>query len=164
MIPLIRTLNGTLDRFPHDMVALALRVFPALVFWQSGRTKVDGLFTIKESTWFLFEHEYALPLIQSDLAAVLATTAEHLLPALMILGLFTRASALGLLGMTIVIQTFVYSDAWITHGLWAATLLALVARGPGALSLDHALRLERQTRASQRLIATDQTYVEGQRP
>jgi putative oxidoreductase len=164
MIPLIRTLNGTLDRIPHDLVALALRVFPALVFWQSGRTKVDGLFTIKDSTWFLFEHEYALPLIPSDLAAVLATTAEHLLPALMILGLFTRASALGLLGMTIVIQMFVYPDAWITHGLWAAALLALVARGPGALSLDRALRLEGETGASQRLIATDQTYVERQRP
>ena len=122
-----------------------LRVFPALVFWQSGQTKVEG-FAIKDSTWFLFEHEYALPLIPSDLAAVMATLAEHLLPALLILGFLTRLSALGLVAMTAVIQIFVYPDAWMTHGLWAAPLLALVARGPGAWSLDHLLRLDGPSR------------------
>ena len=129
------------DRIPAAPVALVLRVFPALVFWQSGRTKVEGL-SIKDSTWFLFEHEYALPLIPSDLAAVAATVAEHLLPVLLILGLFTRLSALGLLAMTLVIQIFVYPDAWMTHGLWAAPLLAVVAQGPGAWSLDRVLRLD----------------------
>jgi len=90
MIVLIRRLNGLFDRIPHDLVALALRVFPAMVFWQSGRTKVEGLFTIKDSTWFLFKEEYALPVIPPDLAAVLGTTAEHVLPILLVLGLFTR--------------------------------------------------------------------------
>jgi putative oxidoreductase len=142
MIALIRRLNGLFDRIPHDMVALALRVFPALVFWQSGRTKVEGLFTIKESTWFLFKEEYALPLIPSDLAAVLGTTAEHVLPILLVLGLFTRFAALGLLGMTAVIEIFVYPDAWVTHGLWAASFLALISWGPGRLSVDHLLGLE----------------------
>jgi putative oxidoreductase len=135
-------LNGLLNRIPLDVVSLALRVFPAMVFFQSGRTKVEGLISIKDSTWFLFEHEYALPLIPSDIAAVMATTAEHLLPVLMILGLATRLSALGLLGMTAVIQTFVYPDAWVTHGLWASALLALVAFGPGRLSLDHLIGLD----------------------
>ena len=51
---------------------MALRIFPALVFWQSGQTKVEG-FTLKDSTWFLFEHEYALPLIPPEVAAVMAT-------------------------------------------------------------------------------------------
>ena len=129
------------DRIPAAPVALVLRVFPALVFWQSGRTKVEGL-SIKDSTWFLFEHEYALPLIPSDLAAVASTVAEHLLPVLLILGLFTRLSALGLLAMTLVIQIFVYPDAWMTHGLWAAPLLAVVAQGPGAWSLDRVLGLD----------------------
>ena len=142
MISLIRQLNGLLDRIPNDFVALALRVFPAMVFFQSGRTKVDGVFSIKDSTWFLFENEYALPIIPSDLAAVLGTTAEHVLPILMILGLATRFSALGLLVMTAVIQIFVYPGAWITHGLWAAALLAVVARGPGAWSLDRVLGLD----------------------
>lgn len=129
------------DRIPDAAVALGLRVFPALVFWQSGRTKVEGL-AIKDSTWFLFEHEYALPLIPSDLAAVAATLAEHVLPVLLILGLCTRLSALALLAMTAVIQIFVYPGAWITHGLWAAPLLAVVARGPGAWSLDRLLGLD----------------------
>ena len=145
---MIRQLNRRFDLIPADAVSLALRVFPALVFWQSGRTKVEGVFTIKDSTWFLFKEEYALPVIPSDLAAVLATTAEHLLPALMILGLFTRLSALGLLAMTAVIQVFVYPDAWVTHGLWAAALLALIAQGPGRFSLDHILHLDRARQAS----------------
>lgn len=142
MRALFNQANDLMGRIPQDIVSLALRIFPAMVFFQSGRTKVEGIFSIKESTWFLFEHEYALPLIPSNLAAVLATTAEHLLPILMILGLATRLSALGLLAMTAVIQIFVYPDAWVTHGLWAAALLAVVARGPGALSLDHLLGLD----------------------
>ncbi|MFZ3585182.1 DoxX family protein [Loktanella sp. DJP18] len=142
MLAILTRLNALFDRIPHDVVALALRVFPAMVFLQSGRTKVDGVFSIKDSTWFLFEHEYALPLIPSQLAAVLGTTAEHVLPILMILGLATRVSALGLLGMTAVIQIFVYPDAWVTHGLWAAAFLALIARGPGAVSLDRVLGID----------------------
>lgn len=146
MPAIVRRLNGLFDRIPQDVVGLALRVFPAMVFLQSGRTKVEGLFTIKESTWFLFEHEYALPLIPPNIAAVMAATAEHVLPVLMILGFATRLSALGLLGMTAVIQTFVYPDAWVTHGLWASALLALIARGPGALSLDRLFGLDGQSR------------------
>ena len=137
----ISALNRLIARIPPDAVALMLRIFPALVFWQSGRTKVEG-FHIKDSTWFLFEHEYALPLIPSDLAAVMATVAEHLLPVLLIVGVLTRLSALGLLGMTAVIQIFVYPDAWMTHGLWAAALLAVAARGPGRWSVDHLAGLD----------------------
>ncbi len=142
MISIIRSLNQLFNRIPDDLVALALRIFPAMVFLLSGRTKVEGLFSIKDSTWYLFENEYALPLIPSDIAAVLATTAEHVLPILLILGLFTRFSAFGLMCMTAVIQIFVYPDAWATHGLWAAALLAVVARGPGNISLDRLLGLD----------------------
>jgi putative oxidoreductase len=134
-------LNSYADRIPLDLVVLGLRIFPAMVFWQSGRTKVEGL-AIKDSTWFLFEHEYALPLIPSGMAAVLATAAEHLLPALLILGLLTRISAFALLAMTAVIQVFVYPGAWMTHGLWAASLLGVLAWGPGRWSLDHLLGLD----------------------
>jgi len=139
---MIRPIDALLARIPADAVQLALRVFPALVFWQSGRTKVDGL-AIRDSTFFLFEHEFALPLIPHQWAAVLATVAEHVLPLLMIVGLMTRLSALGLLGMTAVIQIFVYPSAWVTHGLWACALLAVVAYGPGRLSLDHLLTRRR---------------------
>lgn len=67
----------------------------------------------------------------------MAATAEHLFPALILIGLATRFSALALLGMTIVIQFLVYPDAYPTHGVWAAALLFLVARGPGPVALDH---------------------------
>ena len=137
---MIGRINRVFDRLGWDIPAFALRLSPAVVFFQSGRSKVEGL-AIKDSTWFLFEQEYALPLIPSDWAAVLATLAEHALPVALVLGIATRLSALGLLGMTAVIQTFVYPEAWVTHGMWAACFLAIIARGPGRLSLDHLLRL-----------------------
>ena len=137
---MIGRINRVFDRLGWDIPAFALRLFPAVVLFQSGRSKVEGL-AIKDSTWFLFEQEYALPLIPSDWAAVLATLAEHALPVALVLGIATRLSALGLLGMTAVIQTFVYPEAWVTHGMWAACFLAIIARGPGRLSLDHLLRL-----------------------
>lgn len=135
------SLNRLGGRVPYAAVALALRLFPAAVFWSSGRTKVDG-FAIADSTWYLFEHEYALPVIPPALAAVMATLAEHLLSGALALGLLTRLAAFGLLVMTLVIQVFVYPGAWMTHGLWAACLLALIRFGPGALSLDAAFRLD----------------------
>lgn len=137
-LALLRLSDTLLSRLPWDVAALALRLFPALVFLASGQTKVDG-FAIADSTWYLFEHEYALPLIPPAWAAVAATIAEHVFPVLLILGLATRASALALLGMTLTIQIFVYPDAWATHGLWAACFLGLIAGGPGRLSLDRQL-------------------------
>ncbi|SEM63616.1 putative oxidoreductase [Gemmobacter aquatilis] len=137
-LALLRLSDTLLSRLPWDVAALALRLFPALVFLASGQTKVDG-FAIADSTWYLFEHDYALPLIPPAWAAVAATLAEHVFPVLLILGLATRASALALLGMTLTIQIFVYPDAWATHGLWAACFLGLIAGGPGRLSLDRQL-------------------------
>jgi len=125
---------------PDALLLLIARLGIAAVFFQSGRTKVEGLLTIKSSTYDLFANEYALPLIPSDLAARLATGAEHLFPVLLVLGLATRFSALALLGMTTVIEVFVYPDAWPTHLSWAGLLLPLVARGGGAWSLDRLLR------------------------
>ena len=138
---LMRRANGLLGALPYDVAAIALRLFPAAVFWLSARTKVNG-FAIADSTWFLFEHEYALPIIPSAAAAVLATIAEHVFPVLLVLGLFTRLSAVALLVMTLTIQVFVYPNAWVTHGLWAACFLTLIAAGPGRLSADRALGLE----------------------
>lgn len=149
---LLQQINGLFDHLTWDIPALALRIFPAAIFFASGRTKMDG-WQIADSTWFLFEHEYALPLIPSNVAAVAATVAEHVLPILLILGLATRLSALGLLGMTAVIQIFVYPEAWQTHGLWAACLLAVAARGPGRVALDHLAGLDGQTAKSGLLVS-----------
>lgn len=71
---------------------------------------------------------------------MLAAFGEHFLPALLLMGLATRLSALGLLGMTAVIQIMVYPGAYPTHGVWAAVLLYLMAHGPGKLSLDAWIR------------------------
>lgn len=123
------------ESLPHALLALAARLVIASVFWASGRTKVDGL-SIREQTYFLFEHEYALPLVDHRLAAVMATIAEHVFPVLLVMGLATRFSALSLLGMALTIQIFVYPGAWQTHGLWAVCLLFLIKYGAGTLSLD----------------------------
>lgn len=129
-------LAARLDRLPVWPLTLFFRLLLASIFWQSGRTKVEG-FNLRQQTFFLFEHEYALPLIDPRWAAYAATLAEHLLPLLLVIGLATRLSAFGLLAMTLVIQVFVYPGAWQTHGLWALGLLLIIARGPGPLSLDN---------------------------
>jgi putative oxidoreductase len=123
----------------HDVIALAARFGIAGVFLQSGRTKVDGWLTVTDSTVYLFREEYKLPLVDPALAAHLAAYAEHLFPLLLIVGLTTRLAALALLGMTAVIEFFVYPDAWPTHLTWAAALLYLLGRGAGRLSLDRLL-------------------------
>jgi putative oxidoreductase len=129
---------GWLQRCPDAVLLLAARVFPAAVFWQSGRTKLDG-WQLNDNVRYLFREEYRLPWIDPDLAAMVAATAEHVLPLLLLLGLATRISALALLAMTAVIQIFVYPDAWPTHGTWAALFLLLATRGGGAWSLDRLL-------------------------
>lgn len=126
---------------PQWALSLIIRFGVAGVFFLSGRTKVDGLLHITDSTYYLFETEYRLPLIPSDVAAHLATYSEHLFPILIVLGLATRLSALALLGMTMVIQVFVYPLGWPVHLLWAGLLLYLVRFGAGPVSLDRLLRL-----------------------
>ena len=126
---------------PDDLLALASRLSIAGIFFLSGRTKVEGLLTVTDSAYELFRTEYKLPLVPPELAAHLAAYAEHLFPLLLVLGLFTRLSALSLLGMTLVIQLFVYPSAWATHLSWAALLLYLAGRGGGRLALDRLLRI-----------------------
>lgn len=126
----------------HSALALIDRVAIAAIFFLSGRTKVDGFLTISDSAYALFRTEYRLPLIPPEVAAHMAAYAEHLFPVLLVLGLFTRLSALALLGMTAVIQTFVYPDAWPTHLSWAGLMLYLVAHGGGKASFDRLLGLK----------------------
>jgi putative oxidoreductase len=125
----------------EDVLALVTRFGVAAIFFQSGRTKVDGILHITDGTYALFESEYHVPLLPPVVAAHAATYSEHLFSILLVLGLFTRLSALAFLGMTAVIEIFVYPDAWPTHLSWAGLLLFLIARGGGRFSLDHLLRL-----------------------
>lgn len=139
MTKLIDILIGHFSRIPYWLVGLVGRLAIGLVFWNSGRTKVKGwnIFEVNDATLFLFKEEYKLPLLPAELAALAAQLAEHVLPALLIVGFATRFSALGLLIMTLVIQIFVYPNAYVIHGTWAAILLMLAKYGPGEVSLDY---------------------------
>jgi len=128
---------------PPSLLLLVARLGTAAVFFLSGRTKVDGVLHITDATYELFRTDYALPFMDPAVAAHVATYSEHLFPILLTIGLFTRPSALVLLGMTSVIEIFVYPDAWPTHLSWAGLLLPLVAFGGGGWSLDRLIGLER---------------------
>jgi putative oxidoreductase len=123
---------------PPALLLLVQRLGIAAIFFQSGRTKVEGWFTIPDTTYELFRYEYAGVPLPPEFAAVMATVSEHVFPILLVLGLCTRLSALALLGMTLTIQIFVYPDAWPTHLSWAGLLLPLIALGGGTFSLDRA--------------------------
>ena len=126
-------------QIPDSMILFVARLGIAGVFLLSGRTKVSGWLTITPETYELFRSEYALPFLAPELAARAATYAEHVLPLLLAVGMFTRFAALGLFAMTAVIQIFVYPDAWPTHLVWSGLLLLLIARGAGAWSLDRTI-------------------------
>lgn len=136
-----RTADALERLIGHSLLALAARFGIAGIFFLSGRTKVEGWLAVSDNAVALFADEYKVPLLSPDLAAHLATYAEHLFPILLVLGLATRLSALALLGMTAVIQFFVYPDAWATHLSWAGLLLYLMGRGAGICSLDRVLGL-----------------------
>lgn len=124
-----------------DLILAVSRLGIASVFFYSGRTKVTGFLTLTDGAVELFRTEYRLPWVDPVLAAHAAAYAEHLFPLLLVLGLATRLSALALLGMTLVIQVFVYPDAWPAHLSWAAPLLLLAAKGAGAWAIDRRVRL-----------------------
>ncbi len=122
-----------LDGVPYTVLAIPLRLAVATVFWNSAMTKLANW----DTAVALFVDEYKLPLLPPELVAYVAVSIELTTPALLVAGLFTRVAALVLLGMTAVIEIFVYPLAWPTHLQWAAMLLILLCRGPGRLSVDH---------------------------
>ena len=142
-------LQAWLTRYAVDLALLALRLPVAVVFWRSGRTRVAGwnIFHLTDSQIYLFDQEFHMPV--PELMAHLTAVAEHVLPVLLIAGLFTPLTALGMLTMTLVIQFFVFPDAWLTaHMFWATILFAVLVLGPGRISLDALLarRLRRKRR------------------
>lgn len=150
IVSLPGSLINLFSRIPDSLIALIGRFSIAAIFWKSGQTKIEGLAIdlvsgefqfgwphLSESALELFRSEYQLPLLPPELAAPMAAFGEHLFPILILLGLATRFSSLALLIMTMTIQIFVYPDAYPTHGVWAAVLLVLIARGPGVVSIDH---------------------------
>jgi len=149
-------MTGIMSKIQLCFLALIARAVMATIFWKSAMTKIafngEGLtefslaqiwhtltlnWTVADSTYMLFEYEYGLPVIPFTWAANMAVAAEIILPIALVLGLFTRYAALAMLGMTAVIQIFVYPELWTVHGLWAIALLAIMSVGGGRLSVDH---------------------------
>ncbi|MBK8175431.1 MAG: DoxX family protein [Rhodospirillales bacterium] len=122
-----------LGRYPQSLLGLAFRFAIAVVFWRSGMTKIASW----DVTLNLFQYEYAVPLLPPEIAAYMAAAAELSCPVLLVFGLGTRFAAAALLGMTAVIQIFVYPASWPDHLLWGSILVYLLTRGGGLLSLDH---------------------------
>lgn len=126
---------GIANRVPYSALAIPLRLAVAVVFWNSAMAHLDSWDTTLEQ----FATDYQLPFLPPVLAAYMAITIELTTPFLLLFGLATRFAALVLLGMTAVIEVFIYPEAWPTHIQWAAMMLVLLCRGPGVLSLDHLL-------------------------
>ncbi len=128
--------TGWFEAIPYWLIAVACRIALAQVFWSSAQTHLADW----SATLFLFEDDYALPLLPPELAAYMAITIELVVPVLLLLGLATRFASLVVFGMTLVIEIFVYPAAWPTHIQWAAMMLVLMAYGAGPLSLDWLVR------------------------
>lgn len=147
---------------PYALVALALRLVMARVFFLDGQTRIDGPrlpltvqdwlpgvdfsvvlpMQVKAETFTAFLVQYPPLPVPPVLAAYLLSYAEFLLPVMLVIGLGTRFAALGLLVVTAMIQVYVMPEAlWSTHIYWAALLLLLLSRGAGQMSLDHVIKL-----------------------
>ncbi len=129
----VKRLVAGLERFPLWIFQFLFRLGVGLVFWDSGQSKIASW----QITILLFRDEYRVPFLPAEFAAMAATAVELSMPVLLLFGLATRLATLPLLGMTLVIQLFVYPESWSVHLVWAAMLGFILTRGPGALSLDH---------------------------
>lgn len=140
ILELIAAVLNILGQIPESFMLLLCRLAVGSVFFKSGLTKVDlETYSLAQSTFDLFRDEYQVPFIPSNIAAYLGTANELLMPVLLVLGLFARVGAAALLGMTFVIEVFVYPLNWAEHLTWATLLLFVLSRGAGAISIDHFL-------------------------
>jgi len=129
----IDAIRRGLSRVPLSLLQLLMRLAIGSVFFNAGLLKYRSW----EITLLLFRDEYKVPLVDPTLMARMATFNELTFSTLLFLGLATRLATLPFLGMIVVIQTFVYPNAWIEHLVWTSILLVLLTRGGGALSVDH---------------------------
>jgi putative oxidoreductase len=136
-----RRATGAIERWIAPLFDLMIRVMIGSVFFRSGPQKIQDW----DSTVFLFQEEYKVPLLPPEVAAVTGTFNELVMPLLLFVGLASRLAALPLIGMTLVIQFVLgaINPAYdsMEHFYWLALLAMVVVRGPGRLSLDHLIRL-----------------------
>ena len=135
LLNLLLKVRGWLEAVPYWVLALPLRFGVAWIFWSSAQVKLLNWDRAVQQ----FADEFQVPLLPPEIAASLTLGIEIACPILLVLGLFTRFAVLVLLGMTAVIEIFVFPEAWPTHLQWTAMMLPLLCRGAGVLSLDHLL-------------------------
>src|SRR5713226_7682033 len=124
------------ERIPYSVLALVSRLAVASVFWRSGQTKVMG-FSIREETFALFRDVYKVPLLPPDVAAYVSTISEQVFSVLLVIGLASRLSAIGLLFMTAVIELFICREGCPKHIFGRVFLLQTSPGGPGSIPLNH---------------------------
>jgi putative oxidoreductase len=147
MMNLIRSTENLVAKcVPAWLASLVLRVGLAIPFWRSGLTKWDSFGVLSETPVLLFENEFLLHIFGQEYSfpfptfmAYASSIGEIVLPILVVLGLFTRLAALGLLFMTLIIQ-LTFPDAWPLHFTWAAMAIGVIHLGGSKLSLDRFLR------------------------
>jgi putative oxidoreductase len=129
-----------------SLAQLLLRVAIAVPFWRSGILKWDGFLQLNDTAVTLFSDEFMLhlpggpyPFPAPMVMAFLSGCGEIIFPVLLVLGLGTRFAALGLLCMTAVVELTV-PDGWPIHITWAAMAFAIMAWGPGRISIDYLIR------------------------
>jgi len=133
LVERVRQLYDRLGLLPMSVLQLMARFSMAIIFWRSGQTKIANW----DLTLQLFANEYKVPVLPPEIAAPMAAAVELTTPILLVLGLLTRVATLPMIGMTLVIQIFVYPQSWADHLAWMTFLLLLLTRGPGVISLDH---------------------------
>lgn len=134
-VPAVSRFSSICDRMPHSFIAAVTRIAAAAVFWTTGQGKLDApvidMFRLRfgfdwprisETALELFTYQYRLPFPRLDLLFMVAVVLEHILAALLLLGLSTRLSALILLAVTIGIEFPVYPEAYAAYGAWATAL------------------------------------------
>ncbi|ODS24747.1 hypothetical protein AB835_02180 [Candidatus Endobugula sertula] len=139
-------IESLFSAIPEWVVNIAMRLVIFKIFWFSVQTKIVGwtiggqhfaFWNVTDNTFLLFDFEYNIPLIPSEIAAYMGTFGEFFLPLAILFGFMTRFAAAGLMVMTLVIQFFVYPDAWWNvHVFWVLILLYIIRNGGGSLSLD----------------------------
>ena len=132
----VRRLYDQFGLLPLSIIQLMARFSLAVIFWRSGQAKIANW----DLTLQLFANEYKVPILPPEIAAPMAAAVELSTPILLVLGLFTRIATLPMIGMTLIIQLFVYPMSWADHLVWMTLLLLLFSRGPGVISLDHLVK------------------------
>lgn len=115
---------------------LAVRIWIANIFFKSGLAKIGNW----NSTVWLFENEYAVPLISAQFAAFMGTAVELIFPVLLAFGLLSRVSA-GVLFLFNIVAVISYpaldANSILWHQVWGIMMLVTLLRGPGSISIDH---------------------------